>query len=288
MRRLRLALAPMKRPTEAEFVYLDSNVIINICDGRLDGLKSNISNAVRSERIVYPFSAAQVSEITAHPLSERCRTRLDLLSTMSRDIYFVHSAYDYEFRIQSPFAVYETITEALPKLNENRLFANMIPLEHFKAARQQLGLDPVRLNNLSGSEAVAEIDRAISGAIPDGVKAPRSIREILEVTKQTTREHFSALWGQIGTTEDHMTIGNDLQGVFTLLECFGYWLDSEEVYKKGSRFPDAQHTFNASHFDVLVTRDKGMKNRAQAAYAVLGVGTRVMLTSEYESYILQS
>ncbi|OGI67076.1 MAG: hypothetical protein A2W18_06650 [Candidatus Muproteobacteria bacterium RBG_16_60_9] len=221
-------------------------------------------------------------------MTERCRVRLNLLSSISKDIYFVHSVYDYEFRIQSPFAVYETITEALPELNENKLFANMIPIEHFKAARQQLGLDPVRLNNLSGPEAVAEIDRAISGAVPTGVKAPRSIREILEATKQINREHFSALWKQMGTTEAHMTIGNDLQSVFALLECFGCWPDSEEVYKKGSRFPDAQHTFNASHFDVLVTRDKGMKNRAQAAYAVLGVGTRVMLTSEYETYMLQS
>lgn len=278
----------MKKPTEAELVYLDSNVIIEICDGQLDGLKSNISNAVRSEKVVYPFSAAQVSEITTHPLTERCRTRLDLLSSISKDFYFVHSIYDYEFRIQSPSAVYETLTEALPELNENILFANLIPIENFKTVRQQLGLDPVRLNNLSGSEAVEEIDRAIAVAVPAGVEAPRSIREILEATRQNTRKHFSALWKQMGTTEDHMVIGDDLRGVFTLLECFGYWPDSKDVYKRGSRFPDSQHTFNASHFDVLVTRDKGMKNRAQAAYAVLGVGTKVMLTDEYETYILQS
>ena len=278
----------MKRPIEAQFVYLDSNVIIDICDGKLDGLKSNISAAVQSGKVVYPFSAAQVSEITTHPLTERCRTRFELLSAISKDIYFVHSIYDYEFRIQSPFAVYETLTEALPEFNENKLFATLIPREQFISARHQLGLDPVRLNNLSGAKGVAEIDRAISGAIPDGVNAPRSIREILEVTKQITREHSSAQWEQMGTTEGHMTIGNDLQGVFTLLECFGYWPDSEEVYAKGSRFPDSQHTFDASHFDVLVTRDKGMKNRAQAAYAVLGIDTQVMFTSEYEAYIRQS
>jgi len=278
----------MKRPIEAQFVYLDSNVIIGICDGQLDRLKSTITTAIQSGRVVYPFSSSQVTEITSHPLTERCRTRLNLLSSISKDIYFVHSVYDYEFRVESPFSVYETINEALPELNENKLFATMIPREHFKAVRQQFGLDPVRLNNLSGVAAVTEIDRAISGAIPDGVDAPRSIREMLQITKQIARDHFSALWGQIGTTEDHMTIGGDLQGVFTLLECFGYWPDSEEVYKKGSRFLDAQHTFNASHFDVLVTQDKGMKNRTQAAYAVLGIGTQVMLASEYEAYILQS
>lgn len=278
----------MKRPTEAELVYLDSNVIIEVCDGQLDELKSNISNAVRSEKALYPFSAAQVSEITTHTLTERCQTRLDLLSAISKDIYFVHSVYDYEFRIQSPSAVYETLTEALLEIKENTLFGNLIPIEYFQEARKQLGLDPVRLNNLSGPEAILEIDRAMSKANPAGIKAPRSIREILETIKQNTREHFSSLWRQMGTTEEHMTIGDDLRGVFTLLECFGYWPDSKEVYKKGSRFHDSQHTFNASHFDILVTRDKGMKNRSQAAYAVLGVGTKVMLTDEYEAYMLQS
>lgn len=278
----------MQRPTEAEFVYLDSNVIIEICDGLLDGLKSNISNAVRSGKVVYPFSAAQVSEVTNRRLTERCRSRLNLLSSISKDIYFVHSLYDYEFRIESPFTVYETITDVLPELNENKLFANVIPVEHFRAVRQQLGLDPSRLNNLPGLEAVSVINRAISEAIPPDVKAPRSIREILEATSQITADHFYSLWNQIGATERHMAIGDDIQGVFALLECFGYWPDSEEVYRKGSRFPDAQHTFSASHFDILVTRDKGMKNRAQAAYAVLGVGTRTMLTSEYEAYLLKS
>lgn len=278
----------MKRPIQAQFVYLDSNVIIDICDGKLDGLKANTSGAIQSGKVVYPFSAAQVSEISTHPLTDRCRTRLEQLSALSKDIYFVHSVYDYEFRIQSPFAVYETLTEVLPELNENKLFATMIPRKQFISARRQLGLDPVRLNNLSGTEAVAEIDKAIAGAIPDGVNAPRSVREILEVTNQITREHSSGQWTQMGTTEDHMTIGDDLQGVFTLLECFGYWPDSAEVYAKGSRFPDAQHTFYASHFDVLVTRDKGMKNRVQAAYTVLGIATQVMFTSEYEAYIRQS
>ena len=79
----------MKRPTDAKLVYLDSNVIIDIGDGRLDGLKSSVSNAVGSRKVVYPFSAAQVSEITVRPLSERCRNRLNLLSSISKDNYFV-------------------------------------------------------------------------------------------------------------------------------------------------------------------------------------------------------
>jgi hypothetical protein len=269
-------------------VYLDSNVIIEICEERLEGLKSSILSAVRSERAIYPFSAAQVSEITTYPLTERCQGRLGLLSVVSRDVYFVHSVHDYGFRIQSPFAVWETITEALPEINANRLFANLVSFEHMKGVREQLGLDPIRLNNLSGQEAVAEIDKAISSAVPHGVEAPRSIKEILEATKGITREQFSTQWNQMGTAEAHMTIGDDLQGVFALLECFGYWPDSGKVYKKGSRFPDGQHIFNASHCDILVTQDKGMKNRAQAAYSVLGVGTQVMLTNEYEAYILQS
>ena len=278
----------MKRLSQAEHVYLDSNVIIDICDGLLEGLKENIFNSVRSDRSIFPFSAAQVSEITKHPLTERCLNRLNLLGAISNNVYFLYSISDYGFCLQTPFAVCETLREALPDLNVNRYFAHLFPFEHMKAVRKQLGLDPVLLNNLSGIEAVTEIDDAISRAVQNGADAPRSMKEILERIKPINRKHFLPLWDQLGTTESHMTIGSELQGVFTLLELFGYWPDSEKIYQKGSRFTDAQHIFNASHYDLLVTRDKGMKNRAEAAFSILDISTKVLLTSEYEKHIQQN
>ncbi len=251
-------------------------------------MKSLILASAHKGKRIFPFSATQISEITSNSLSERCNSRLNFLSEISKNIYFVHSTYDYGFRIESPSSVWRTINEVAIVPNENKLFASFIPFDQLRALREQLGLDPNLLNNLDGREAVAVIDKALSAAAPAGIDAPRSIKELLGVVKKIVREQFSPLWASLGTTEKHMTIGNDIGGVFSLLESFGYWPDSEKTYKKGSRFSDGQHVFNASHFDILVTHDKGMKNRSEAVYTVLGINTRVMHSNEFATYINQN
>jgi hypothetical protein len=269
-------------------VYFDSNVIIDMCDGQRPALRAYILESAKNNSYIYPFSAAQVSEITKYPCTPRCIERLNFLGKISNNIYFVHSINEYGFRVETPNSVYETINGAVPALNTTSLFANFIPLDVLKNCREQLGLDPNRLNNLSGLDAVAEIDKALSSAIPSGIEAPRSIKELLASTQHITRKHFSSLWDSLGTTEANMTIGSELQGVFSLLETFGYWPDSKGVYQKGSRFSDVQHIFNAQHCYFLVTNDRGMKNRAEAAYEVLGVPTKVLFTVEYEAQCFEN
>ena len=75
-------------------------------------------------------------EITSSSLTERCNYRLGFLSEISKNIYFVHSIYDYEFRFESPFSVWKTINEVTIEPNENRLFANFIPFDQFRAVRE--------------------------------------------------------------------------------------------------------------------------------------------------------
>jgi hypothetical protein len=275
----------MKTHDTTKKVYLDSNVLISMSDGHADDLKSEVIKAVENGTTVYPFSATQISEITNKSLTDRCNYRLKFISEISQNIYFAYSIYDYEFRIESPFSVWETINEVSFEPNENKLFANFIPFDQFRALREQLSLDPNFLNNLNGREAIACIDSALLASAPDGVDTPRSVKELLDVVKGITREQFSPLWDRLGTTEQQMTLSDDIVGVFSLLESFGYWPDSEKIYKKGSRFPDGQHVFNASHFDVIVTSDRGMKNRAEAVYAVLGIDTAVMNRDEYKLHI---
>jgi hypothetical protein len=69
--------------------------------------------------------------------------------------------------------------------------------------------------------------------------------------------------------------------LFSMLDFFGYWPDDKETYNKGSRFPDSQHTFNASYFDILVSDDKRLRNRARAVYDVLKIGTKVMSAASF-------
>ncbi len=256
-----------------------------MCEGCLNDLKNYVLQADKRGDVTFPFASAQISEITQYPITTRCRGRLKFVEKMSGCLYFVHSVYDYEFRNESPFSVYETINEALPELNENKLFSDLIPYEAIKECRSMLGLDPIMLNNLPGDEAVMAIDAALASSDIIDVNSPKSIKDMLEITKQHTKSSFSKLWADMGTTEDHMTIGSDLQGVFTLLEIFGYWPDKKGVYRKGSRFTDTQHIFNAAHCDSLVTNDKGMKNRAKATFKILDIPTSVLNTNEFQKQI---
>lgn len=269
-------------------VYLDSNVVIDMCEGRRNRLRDFVLASAKNKTIVFPFSSCQVAEITKKPLTHRCNERLSFLEAISNNIYFVHSAYDYEFRVESPNSVYETINESQLEVNPTELFANLVPLDSLKLYRKMLGLDPSILNNMTGIEAVAEINNALSAAMSNDVEAPRTIKELLSVLKKIIAESYAPLWENIGTTEEHMSVGWELQGVFSLLETFGYWPDSKGVYAKGSRFADSQHILNAQHCNVLVTNDKGMKYRAEAAYDVLGLSTKVVFTTEYEAQCYES
>ena len=265
----------------ARLIYLDSNVIIDMCEGRLDSLKTYLLKAVKSSDVGFPFSAAQVSEITSKPLTERCRERLKFLHEISQGLYFVHSVYDYEFRVQSPLEVWETINEASVGIYEKQFLSELLPFELMKEMRAQLGLEPKHLNNLSGKAAVEVIDKALSESVAGYSSAPSSLKELVEYSKALNRQTFSQQWNAMGASEEHMTVGSDLHSTFSLLEAFGYWPDTEKVYRKGSRFPDSQHVFNSAHCYSLVTRDKGMKNRAEAVFAILGIKTKVLHTEEY-------
>jgi hypothetical protein len=72
-------------------VYLDSNVIIDMADGRENDLLGLVMRSIYAGPYCYPFSAEQISEITDNERQARNESRLMLLSDMSRNVYFEHS-----------------------------------------------------------------------------------------------------------------------------------------------------------------------------------------------------
>lgn len=266
-------------------VYFDSNVIIDMCDGSREGLKNKVLALANSKLSAFPFSSSHVAEITVFPLSTRCSYRLNFLSELSKNFYIVHSIHEYAIKLESPLSVYETINEALPNLNINKLFANVIPHDLLIDYRNKLGLSTVELNNLSGSDAVEIINNALKKNIPSNIETPRSMEEMLEFCKGLNRENFSAQYANLGVTEEHMSYDSDLQFIFNILDLYGYWPDNKAVYEKGSRFTDQLHIFYAKHFELFVTNDKAMKHRAEAAFSILKIKTKVLFTREYEEIL---
>jgi len=263
-------------------VYLDSNILIALCDGRDDHVREFVDKTNSNSTHVYPFSAESISEITTPELSDQNERRLRYLERLSRCNYFVHSVADFGFRNESPHSVHATINEVVVELDENALFANLISHDQQRQARDLLGLDPNRLNNLNGVEAVAEINAALGGhAPPWDTGVPRSLSELMDRIRIHIGASFASRSKRLEATESLMMRSFEIVILFSMLDSFGYWPDDPKTYSKGSRFPDSRHVFNASYFDVLVSGDKRMRNRAEAAYNILRIPTRVLSVGEF-------
>lgn len=268
---------------KARRVYLDSNVLIDICDNQTCALLTKIRKSVEHGTYIFPFSAEQISEITSRDKPDRNTHRLQLLAEISRNNYFVHSVYEFGFKILSPGVVYETLNEVIVVENENKMFANVVTREQQQKACKEYGLNPIELNDLDGEKAVERINTALANyKYPDGIPSvPRSLEDFLKFARENTIKHFSEQWKDLGATQDHMLRDHDVVTLFGLLETFGYWADDKATYDKGSRFPDGRHVSNASHFDVLVSEDKRLRNRAKAVYHTLKTPVSVMNSVQF-------
>lgn len=263
-------------------VYLDSNILIALCDDGDEHVREFVDKTNSNGTHIYPFSADQVSEITTLEPSDQNERRLRYLERLSRCSYFVHSVTDFGFRNESPRSVYATINEVIVEPHENALFANLISHDQQRQARSALGLDPNRLNNLNGIEAVAEINAALSRYAPPGNTAvPKSLPELMDQIRPHVTASFSSQFKGLGATESQMMRSFEIVCLFSMLDSFGYWPDDPKTYSKGSRFPDSRHVFNASYFDVLVSGDKRMRSRAEAVYNILGIPTQVLSVGEF-------
>jgi hypothetical protein len=263
-------------------VYLDSSILIAMCDGRAEDLRQYVEATVERGTHIYPFSADQVSEIAASDDHAQNAKRLDYLERLSFCTYFVNSVTEFGFKRESPRSVYATLSEVKIFPSVNKLFADCVSHDQQMQARQALGLDPNDLNNLDGVQAVAAIDEALRKRAPsDNAGAPTSLSQLISLTKTHVVTSFSDQWKRFGQNESDALRSYEILALFSMLDFFGYWPDDVKTYGKGSRFPDSQHTFNASYFDVLVSNDKRMRNRAQAVYEVLGIKTQVMSAVDF-------
>jgi len=263
-------------------VYLDSSILIALGDGHDDDLRAYVERTAGSGAHTYPFSADQVSEITASEQLDQNERRLGYLERLSRCNYFVHSVTEFGFKSESPKSVHATINEVTIYPHENKLFANFVSHNQQRQAREALGLDPNQLNNLNGLQAVAAIDAALGrNALPGNAHAPKSLSELMALTRTHVAASLGNQWKSFGQSESQAMRSYEIVALFSMLDFFGYWSDDSNTYRKGSRFPDSRHTFNASYFDVLVSNDKRMRNRAQAVYNVLSIETKVMSAREF-------
>ncbi len=269
-------------------IYLDSNVIIDICDGRGEGLADLLIESVDAGKYCYPFSAEQIAEITFGDNFERNEQRLKFVEKLSNNLYFAHSVNELGFKHESPFTIYETINEVAP-LPEEKELPNFITYEQQVEARKAYGIDVNKLNNLTPKEAIEYLNSIFKNfEYPEGAdisQVPRSLDDFIEFNRINTIEHFSALWDSMGASHELMLRDNTIISLFSLLDTFGFWADLKKTYKKGSRFGDSSHTFNASHFSVLVSRDKRLVMKSGVVFYSVGIEANTYLTDEFRVHL---
>lgn len=267
---------------KTQVVYLDSNCIIAACDRHDDVLRMRLDTSAETGTHIYPFSAEQVSEVACSESVSQNAQRLDYLARISRCIYFVNSLTEFGLKRATPQSVHGTLNEVDVVPSADKVFSDLVSHQQQVRARQEFGLGPNVLNNLDPLQAVSAINDVLrERATSSGPTAPKSLAELAAVTRAQIVESFSEQWRLLGQDEGHALRSFEIVSLFSMLDFFGYWSDDAKTYAKGSRFPDSRHAFTASYFEVFVSNDKRLRNRARAVYEVLRIGTRVVSSSEF-------
>jgi len=274
---------------EKTVVYLDSNVVIDVLEGREDELLGLFVRSLHIGPYCYPFSAELLSEITDINYADRNRQRMLLVSNLSLNIYFENSFNSIGFTTKPPQQVFDTITEAGNDSDVFLHFSNLIPFEHIVKLRAEYELEPSVLNNMEPLDAINAIEAALANHQNSdgtgGVESPRSLREMVSEISNIVEESFKGVGQGLGEQVKHDEPRNDLIIFFSLLDSFGYWGDPKKKYAKGSRFIDAQHALAGSYYGAVVSRDNHYIHKARAAYDYMGITTKTYSTEEFKAHL---
>lgn len=269
-------------------IYLDSNVIIDMADGREDELLGLIMRSNHFSSYRYPFSAEVINEITDDNL-ERSNSRLLLLQDISKDLYFEHSINSLGYRRESVFSIYDTLNEvALGKGWESDI-ANFVTFEQQLEARKAYGLVSSDLNNLSPEKALQTINNALAKyayqSDESQFQPPKSLDDFMAYCEANMKENFTDLWLSIGADIKTQLKNMKIVNLFSLIDSLGFWCDSKKTYKKGSRLADSRHAFNGSYFQIVVSRDKRFLKKSEAAYNYFGINTQCISTDNFKKLL---
>ena len=274
--------------------YLDWNVIADFLKGNFKWLEDIIFS--NCENISIPFSSEHIYEATNIKLLNDINTkteidrRLNYLSRISSNLYFVNDMKDTGYRIEKPASVFQTLNDVPSGIDPNKLFSNLFDYNILKDVRTKLKLDPNILNNIRPDDAIQKVDEIItSKEIPEQKKNKNHGIGFMGIQKKALKisdeSHSNTSYNDIIRKKKTYQLNNFVVMSFSLLDTFGFWSDKKSTYIQGSRFPDSRHAFNAIFMDVLISSDKRFCMKAEAVYKYLNLGPEVCFLKEDESRI---
>lgn len=271
-------------------LYLDWNVIVDFLNEDFKWLEDIILS--KSEDISIPFSSEHVDEATNIKLSNTLDTkneidrRLNYLSKLSSNLYFVNDMIDTGYMFETPANVFQTLNDVSLCFDPNKLFSSFIDYDVLKDGRKKLDLDPNLLNNIEPKDAIEKIDGIITSKkeIQEhtrnndlDISFMGILKKALEISEES---HSNTSYNDIIRKKKTYELNNIVVMSFSLLDTFGFWADKKSTYIRGSRFPDSRHAFNAIFMDVLISNDKRFCMKAEAVYKYLNLGPEVCFLNE--------
>jgi hypothetical protein len=244
--------------------YFDNNIFVEIelRNTSTDRVIKSIDPRITS---IY-FSAAhlqEAEEITGESDGvrlERITRRLDTLEMVTECNYVNENLSSEVFFLKEhPSVVLETIRD-VPMANDfMKSFVSIISDEQKQSYRNQLGVDPIKINNYSPEEVVDQLNIKLKEVEPN-----LSFLEMIE--------HSISFHPQGAT----FGISHRMAAIFELLDMIGYWKDKSTPKSNYARLWDSNHAFYAAHCAYFVSDDKRTRFKSQVAYHLLNVGTKVV------------
>jgi hypothetical protein len=276
------------RPINAEHLpsfYLDNNILIDIYERTLEHVSGPLLSLVCDRRLTCPFSAEMVDEFAVPlPVADAMK-RLGFLAHLSEEHYFENSAGDIGFTKRNPFDLYDMLKEQHVGRAFKAELPTLVTFENLEESRKQLGLSRDSMRDKPLDAAIESINAAIFQYAEDDCRPglPRNLSELAVMSKE--------IYQSKQISQNQVAIKGVVEQIpivmlFSLLDSLGYGSDKKSIYQKGSQYSDGSHCFCASHYDFLVTRDKGMRTKGEAVYQILGIETKVIGPCEFEELVI--
>lgn len=238
------------------FVYLENKTL------KLSDLENLIGTKIDS--IFYSAShieeALEIKGVTEEQRLDRINKRLETIQEITSGNYIHENLKNEVFEYnESPYEVMRTITEVSFAQNAMKSLLNFINEEQKKEVRELLKIDPARMNNYKPEEVVEHLNKKLSDTGQN-----YTLLDMIEIGISYHPE---------GKT---FGVSNRIAGIFEVLDMLGYWKDKYNDKSNYARLWDSSHTFYGSHFDYFITNDKRTLNKANVAYNIYNVSTKVI------------
>lgn len=279
-------------------VYLDHNVFARFLDER-DAIQEPFGSLIVTLReaghIVVPFSTTHVLEVARINGAKRDRhiqRHLKVIDNVTGGTFidFHEGAGRYTVQARSPFETFTTMMEVPHVIDKMKDLLNLLPASGIEQARKDLGLDPVKLNNLSPREAEALINQALAAKHADVLASPEArsvylvqLGNLDSLSVESIIDLMPALSSQMGTPNAHVRALMKS----TIMELFGFCPDKLSKDRLTAHF-DSAHEAIAQAVSYFITEERRLLRKMGGRKSdPTESGNRVMTRAEFINHYLE-